>query len=300
MHVTRTPHRWCWIIDAILINNQCQAKCFGSDLGHHIWLVSFVGKPGCCMSDVVGPAQHQLPQQRHPAGSIGVSRGSAEHAPSSEAAQQPAAASSAPNGATPSRGRRRPSRGQRPPVGSAAAAAERALADLRPHSDRAQNQAASQAGRRPPRAASRLQASAAPFVPDDAGAPGQRQEGYDPQRGGQPRPHRHGGQPAHAANGPVDAALSVAQASAARALGVAGQQPQRRRRQRPGRGGGSRARTDQAQSDAAPLADGSDSAAQTSDDLGDDNSCPICTEPLVVCSRAASISCYTAAMACDK
>jgi len=195
------------------------------------------------------------------------------------------AASNAANGRVSGRGRRGPGRGQRPAADTAAAAAERALADLRlPAADRARGGGSGRQARRPPRPAPGLQASAAPFVPEAVDASSQHQAGRGTQRAGQARLQRQDGQHP-GVNGPPDAALSDAQASAQRALGVAGRS--RRRRQRPGRGGSSSGGTrsqaaGEAQPESAPLAEGSDSAAHTSDDEADENSCPICTERLEV------------------
>ena len=238
------------------------------------------------MNDTVSPAQRQLPYQQHPTGSVGEPRGATEHVASrGDSAQLPTAAPGAANGRAPSRGRRGLSRGQRPPVASAAAAAERALADLQPRAaDAVHSQAPASQARRPPRPASRLHASAPAFVPDAADASGQHQRGHDTQHGNRQRPPRQR-QRSHAADVPGGAALSDAQASAARALAVSAQ-PQQRRRQRPGRGGSAtQMRHRPPRPDSGPAADGSDSAAQTSDDQTDDYCCPICTDRLVVRAR---------------
>ena len=237
----------------------------------------------CCMTDAGVLPSVQLLDQRAP-------RGPAEQSTSAGAAQAPPAAPRAANGRAPSRGRRGPGRGQqRPTADSAAAAAERALTDLRLQSaDAASSQAHARPSGRPPRPESRLQASAAPFVPD-ASDPSEQPHGQgDLGRRPRPRP-REGRRHQSSDASPVGGALSDAQASAARALGVAAQQQQRRRRQRPSRGGGSGsgagAETEPRHEGASAPVDGTEEAAQTSDDGGDDHSCPICTDPLMVRPR---------------
>ena len=224
----------------------------------------------------------QLPNLQAP-------RGPAEHTTSAEAGQTPAAAVRTANGRAPNRGRRGPGRGQpQAAVDSAAAAAERALTDLRlPSAAASSSHAHERKAGRPPRPGPRLQASAAPFVPevpDTSGQPRGWAEGQ-PHGGSRPRPQRREARRHHGSDAPPGAeALFDAQASAARALGSAGGQQQRRRRPRPGRGGGggAGARSGPRQAGEPAPADGSDEATQTSEDGGDDHSCPICTDPLKV------------------
>ena len=176
------------------------------------------------MTDAGAHPSNQLPDLQAP-------RRPTVHSTSGEAAQTPVAASGTANGRAPSRGRRGQGRGQlRPVVDTAAAAAERALADLRPLSaDAASSQTHGRPSGRPPRPASRLQASAAPFVPDapsDGTAQLQDNDGHD--FGGRPRAQRREGRRPQGSDAlPLGGALHNAQASATRALGAAVQQQQR-------------------------------------------------------------------------